>query len=55
MNAQEKRWINKWLHKIWVIDSENDSQADDINDFLWELARRTNFTLYKTNNLESDE
>ena len=42
MNAQEKRWINKWLHKIWVIDNENDSQADDINDFLWELARRTN-------------
>ena len=47
MNAQEKRWINKWLHQIWVIDNDNDSQADDINEFLWELARRTGFQLIK--------
>ena len=47
MNAQEKRWINKWLHKILVIDSntECDCQADDINTFLWELAKRTNFQI----------
>lgn len=47
MNAQDKRWINKWLHKIWVEDNENDSQADDINEFLWELARKTNFQIIK--------
>lgn len=46
MNAQEKRWINNWLHKIWVIDSHNDCQADDITDFLWELARRTGYQYF---------
>ena len=55
MNAQEKRWINKWLHKIWVIDNESDSQANNINDFLLELARRTNYTFFKTDNLESSK
>ena len=49
MNAQEKRWINKWLHKIWIVDNETDSQADDINEFLAELASRTGFQLIKEN------
>lgn len=49
MNAQEKRWINKWLHKILIVDNENDSQADDISEFLLELARKTNFQLTKDN------
>ena len=50
MNAAEKRWVNKWLHKIWVVDNTNDSQADDINDFLWELGRRAGFQMIKENN-----
>ena len=54
MNAQDKRWINKCLHKIWVVDNNNDSQADDINDFLWELARRTGFQIIRRNN-ETDK
>ena len=47
MNAQEKRWINKWLHQILVVDVNNDSQADHISDFLLELAIRTNFQMVK--------
>lgn len=43
MNAQDKRWINMWLHKIWIVDNENDSQADDISEFLWELSKRSGF------------
>lgn len=50
MNAQDKRWINKCLHKIWVIDNENDCQADDIQDFLWELAKRTGFQIIRRDN-----
>ena len=49
MNAQEKRWINKWLHKILVIDIHNDSQVDDIEEFLIQLSRKTNFQLIKDN------
>jgi len=47
MNAQEKHWVNKWLHQIWIIDNENDHQADDISEFLSELARKTGFNLFK--------
>lgn len=50
MNAQDKRWINKCLHQIWVVDNNNDSQADDINDFLWELAKRTGFQIIRRDN-----
>lgn len=45
MNAKEKEWIKKELYKIWVIDNENDCQADDISDFLMELASKVGFDL----------
>ena len=40
MNAQEKKWIRKKLYKILVTDlvEDLDCQADDINDFLADLA-----------------
>ena len=56
MNAQEKRWINKWLHKIWVVDFKDmNAQLADIDILLKELAKKTNYTLYKTDNLESSK
>ena len=40
MNAREKQWIRKELYKILVTDivEDLDCQADDINDFLADLA-----------------
>lgn len=40
MNAKEKKWIKEKLHKILVVDilDELDCQADDINEFLADLA-----------------
>lgn len=40
MNAKEKKWIKEKLHKILVTDiiNELDCQADDINEFLADLA-----------------
>ena len=40
MNKQEKEWIKRNLYKILVTDIEEDldCQADDIEDFLAELA-----------------
>ena len=40
MNAQEKKWIRNELYKILVTDivEDLDCQADDINDFLADLA-----------------
>lgn len=45
MNREEKEWIKKQLYKIWVEDNENDSQADDITEFLMELGRRSGFDI----------
>lgn len=40
MNKKEKQWIKENLEKIFIEDSkpECDSQADDIMNFLAELA-----------------
>ena len=40
MKAQERAWIKKKLYKILVIDmvDDLDCQADDINEFLSDLA-----------------
>ena len=40
MNKKEKEWIKEALYKILVTDMQEDldCQADDINDFLAELA-----------------
>ena len=40
MNAREKQWIRNELYKILVTDivEDLDCQADDINDFLADLA-----------------
>ena len=45
MNAKEKQWIREQLYKIWVVDNENDCQADDISDFLMELGIIAGFDL----------
>ncbi len=45
MNNKEKKWIKEQLYKIWVIDNENDCQADDITDFLSELANKVDFNV----------
>lgn len=45
MNQKDKKWIRQWLHRIWVEDTENDAQADDITDFLSELAIKTDYKL----------
>lgn len=43
MNKSEKKWIKEKLYKIWVEDNENDCQADDITEFLAELASKVGF------------
>jgi len=43
MNQKDKKWIRQWLNKIWVEDNENDAQADDITEFLSELAKISNY------------
>ena len=43
MNQNDKKLIRQWLHKIWVEDINNDSQADDINDFLILMAGLSEF------------
>lgn len=45
MNQQDKKWIRQWLNKIWVEDNENDAQADDITNFLSELAIKVDYKL----------
>ena len=45
MNQQDKKWIRQWLHRIWVEDNENDAQADDITEFLAELAQKAGFDI----------
>lgn len=45
MNQQDKKWIRQWLHRIWVEDNKNDAQADDITDFLSELAIKADYKL----------
>jgi len=43
MNQKDKKLIRQWLHKIWVEDIENDSQAEDINEFLSLMACLSDF------------
>lgn len=50
MNVKEKKWIKERLYKIWVIDNENDCQADDISDFLMELGIKAGFDLNEVPN-----
>lgn len=45
MNKAEKKWIKDELYKIFVTDNENDCQADDIIDFLMDLASKVGFNL----------
>lgn len=47
MNSKDKKWIKEQLYKIWVEDVENDRQADDINEFLMELAGMVDFDYMK--------
>ena len=43
MNQKDKKLIRQWLHKIWVEDIYNDSQAEDINEFLSLMACLSDF------------
>ena len=43
MNQNDKKLIRQWLHKIWVEDMYNDSQAEDINEFLSLMAGLSDF------------
>lgn len=43
MNQKNKKLIRQWLHKIWVEDMYNDSQAEDINEFLSLMACLSDF------------
>jgi hypothetical protein len=45
MNSKEKKWIKDSLYKIFVIDNENDCQADDITEFLMELASKIGYSI----------
>lgn len=50
MNKKEKQWIKEQLYKIWVVDNENDCQADDISEFLMELGSKAGFDLNEVYN-----
>ncbi len=43
MNQKDKKLIRQQLHKIWVEDMYNDSQAEDINEFLSLMACLSDF------------
>ena len=47
MNSKDKKWIKEQLYKIWIEDNDNDRQADDINEFLMELAGMVEFDYMK--------